>query len=208
MNKNVLSYLNKCEGWKTAAQELHWDSNSISQHELCDKISEAIAEQEDKIAEVEQSITGKLKRGTIKPESYKVETLKKFVQDILDETNAFLKQIEKEGDTYIGMKSDCESFLSDMQRNLYLVNFTIKEDKTRKLTKQIVRESIQKILSEYVGDVENIMAFDVFNENLNLGNHREREKVLISTLYDKNDNPIGRLNDFHFKYDPDTNDFI
>lgn len=241
LNKNVLSYLNKCEGWKTAAQELHWDSNSISQHELCDKISEAIAEQEDKIAEVEQSITGKLKRGTIKPEPYKVESLKKFVQDILDETNTFLKQIEKEGDAYIGMKSDCESFLSDMQRNLYLVNFTIKEDKTRKLTKQIVREAIEKFISEEerstpydlppgdqdvhypgdvnpdvldslqrgdFGDVENIMAFDVFTENLNLGNRREREQVLLSTLYDKNDNPIGRLNDFHFKYDPDANEFI
>lgn len=58
------------------------------------------------------------------------------------------------------------------------------------------------------GDIENIMTFDVFTENLNLNNHRDREKVLLSNLYDKNDKLVGRLNDFHFKYDPDTNEFI
>ena len=137
MNKKVLSFVNKLEGYKTAIKELHWDSDSLSQHELCDKIADSIAEFQDTISEVEQSITGKLATGNLKPVAYKVTSLKKFVEDVLDATNSFYKSIEDEGDTYTGMRSDCESFLSDMQRNLYLVNFTMKEDLKRRLANKI-----------------------------------------------------------------------
>ena len=137
MNKKVLSFVNKLEGYKTAIKELHWDSDSLSQHELCDDIAESIAEFQDTVSEVEQSITGKLATGKLKPEAYKVTTLKKFVEDVLDATNSFYKSIEDEGDTYTGMRSDCESFLSDMQRKLYLVNFTMKEDLKRSIRNKI-----------------------------------------------------------------------
>lgn len=137
MNKKVLSFVNKLEGYKTAIKELHWDADNMSQHELCDKIADSIAEFQDTVSEVEQSITGKLATGNLKPVSYKVTTLKKFVEDVLDAANSFYKSIENEGDTYTGMRSDCESFLSDMQRNLYLVNFTMKEDLKRRLADRI-----------------------------------------------------------------------
>lgn len=137
MNKKVLSFVNKLEGYKTAIKELHWDADNMSQHELCDKIADSIAEFQDTVSEVEQSITGKLATGNLKPVAYKVTSLKKFVEDVLDATNSFYKSIEDEGDTYTGMRSDCESFLSDMQRNLYLVNFTMKEDLKRRLTNRI-----------------------------------------------------------------------
>ncbi|MBO6252671.1 MAG: hypothetical protein J6O49_03330 [Bacteroidaceae bacterium] len=137
MNKKVLSFVNKLEGYKTAIKELHWDADNMSQHELCDKIADSIAEFQDTVSEVEQSITGKLAIGNLKPVSYKVTSLKKFVEDVLDVTNTFYKSLEYEGDTYTGMRSDCESFLSDMQRNLYLVNFTMKEDLKRRLANRI-----------------------------------------------------------------------
>jgi len=137
MNKKVLDFVNKLEGYKTAIKSLHWDSDSLSQHELCDKIADTIAEFQDTVSEVEQSITGNLDKGELKPEEYKVTTLKKFVEDVLDSANSFYKSIEDEGDTYTGMRSDCESFLSDMQRNLYLVNFTMKEDFKRRFSNRI-----------------------------------------------------------------------
>ena len=133
MNKKVLNFINKIEGWKTAIKSLHWDSDSLSQHKLCDDIADSIADFQDKVSEVEQSITGKLAKNKLKGEVYKVTNLRKFVEDVLDETNVFYKSLEDEGDTYTGMRSDCESFLSDMQRNLYLVNFTMKEDLKRRL---------------------------------------------------------------------------
>lgn len=137
MNTKVLSFVKKLEGYKTAIKALHWDSDSLSQHELCDKIADTISEFQDTISEVEQSITGKLDKKELEGEKYNVTTLKKFVEDVLDAANTFYKSIEDEGDTYTGMRSDCESFLSDMQRNLYLVNFTMKEDLKRRLANRI-----------------------------------------------------------------------
>ena len=137
MNSKVLSFVNKLEGYKTAIKELHWDADNMSQHELCDKIADGIAEFQDTVSEVEQSISGKLATGNLKPVSYKVTSLKKFVEDVLDATNTFYKSLEDEGDNYTGMRSDCESFLSEMQRNLYLVNFTMKEDLKRRLSNRI-----------------------------------------------------------------------
>lgn len=65
----------------------------------------------------------------------------------------------------------------------------------------------EKNISEGIdlGETENIMAYDVFTENLEWSN---RDSLLMSTLYDRNDRPVGRLNDLHFKYDAQTNDFI
>ena len=148
MNKKVLSFVNKLEGYKTAIKQLHWDAKNMSQHELCDDIADSIAEFQDTVSEVEQSITGKLKVNSLKPTEYKIKDLKSFVQDVLDETNTFYKEIKGMGDTYVGMASDCESFLSDMQRKLYLVNFTLKEELKERL-KERINESMPKNLSRH-----------------------------------------------------------
>ena len=150
MKKVILDYINKMEGWKTAIKSLHWDADNLSQHKLCDDIADRIAEFQDQVSEVEQSITGKLKVNSLKGITYKIKDLKTFVQDVLDETNVFYKKVKKFGDTYAGMASDCESFLSDMQRNLYLVNFTLKEDLKRRL-----RNKINESKKEYVIESKN-----------------------------------------------------
>lgn len=137
MDKTVLEFINNCEGWKTAIKMLHWDADNMSQHKLCDDIADRIADFQDQVSEVEQSINGKLPLNQLKPTTYKVSSLIKFVKDVIDETNVFMKKIDKKGDSYVGMKSDCESFISDMQRNLYLVDFTVKEDFKRRLKARI-----------------------------------------------------------------------
>ncbi len=148
MNKKVLSFVNKLEGYKTAIKQLHWNAKNMSQHELCDDIAESIAEFQDTVSEVEQSITGKLKINSLKPTEYKIKDLKSFVEDVLDATNSFYKEVKDMGDTYVGMASDCESFLSDMQRKLYLVNFTLKEELKNRL-KERINESMPKNLSRH-----------------------------------------------------------
>ena len=141
MKKNILDYICKCEGWKTSIKSLHWDSSNLPQHELCDKIADRIAEFQDQVAEVEQSITGRLPINKLKGVEYKVKDLRTFVQDVLDETNTFYKSLKN--DNYSGMRSDCESFLSDMQRFLYLVDFTLKEELRRSR-----REAMYKNIGE------------------------------------------------------------
>ena len=136
------------EGWKTAIKSLHWDSKNMSQHKLCDDIADRIADFQDQVSEVEQSISGKLPLNQLKGTTYNITNLKSFVTDVINDSTSFLKSMESEGDKYIGMRSDCESFLSDMQRNLYLVNFTLKEELKRKLAGSL-NESMPKSLERH-----------------------------------------------------------
>lgn len=128
MNKKILNYINLCEGWKVAIKSLHWDAKNMSQHELCDDIASEISDFEDLVSEVEQSISGKLPINSLKPKSYKIVSLKSFVEDVISSTQKFLKNLNGMGKKYVGIKSECETFIGVMQRKLYLVNFTLKEE--------------------------------------------------------------------------------
>ena len=153
MDKTILAFIEKLELYKTKIKALHWDSDNLSQHKLCDEIADSIAEFQDQVSEVEQSISGKLPKNQFKPgnqEYGEVGTLKEFVKSVIDNTNAFYKELQDKGDEYIGMRSDCESFLSDMQRKLYLVNFTMKEDMKRRIA-EMVNESRPKNLANVDG---------------------------------------------------------
>jgi len=137
MKKYILTYICDIEGWKTAIKQLHWDANSLSQHQLCDDIASTISDYQDKVSEVEQSISGKLPVNNLKGTPYKITNLKKFVEDVIKGTKEFYKKLQKEGDEYIGMRSDTEAVLSDLQRQLYLVDFTIKESLKQRLRNKI-----------------------------------------------------------------------
>ena len=144
MSENILAFINKLEGFKTAIKNIHWNSANLSQHKLCDDIASQLSDFQDQVAEVEQSINGNLPFNQLKPTEYKITNLVNFVNDVIAAANAFYKTLEDKGDDYIGMRSDVESFLSSMQRSLYLVKFTLKEQRLR----NIVSESIRKVLSE------------------------------------------------------------
>ena len=143
MNKTILKFLEKCEGWKVEIKMLHWASKNLSQHKLCDDIASAISDFEDLVSEVEQSISGKIKLNSLTPEKANETTLKAFVEDVITSSKKFLKQLEGMGVDYIGIKAECEAFIGTMQRNLYLVNFTLKEDLKRRL-KNKIEESYRK----------------------------------------------------------------
>ena len=172
MNKKVLDFLNKCESWKVEIKELHWASDNMSQHELCDTIASAISDFEDLVSEVEQSISGKIKLNTLKPDEAKETDLKAFVEDVISSSQGFLKELEKMGDKYIGIKSECESFIGVMQRNLYLVNFTLKEELKKRLRSQL-SESMPKNPMN-VGD----KGFDKF-----VGRRPKSIKARINQIY-------------------------
>jgi hypothetical protein len=144
MNKIVLEYINRCESWKTAIKSLHWASKNMSQHKLCDDIAEAISSFQDQVSEVEQGIHGKIGLNKLSPKKYTVVSLNKFVKDVIRVSMTFLKKMRKEGDEYIGMCSDIESFISVMQRQLYLVNFTVNEQRTKQIIGNVIREYIER----------------------------------------------------------------
>lgn len=155
MNKNILNYIEECEAWKVGIKNLHWSADNMSQHELCDDIADEISNFEDLVSEVEQSISGKIKLNGFTPKSYKITSLKSFVEDVISATQSFLKELEGMGEKYVGIKSECETFIGTMQRKLYLVNFTLKEELKNRLRDKI-NESRPKNLANSE-DIEKFM---------------------------------------------------
>lgn len=155
MNKNILNYIEECEGWKVGIKNLHWSADNMSQHELCDDIADEISNFEDLVSEIEQSISGKIKLNGFTPKSYKITSLKSFVEDVISASKSFLKKLEGMGEKYVGIKSECETFIGTMQRKLYLTNFTLKEELKKRLRDRI-NESRPKNLAN-IEDVEKFM---------------------------------------------------
>jgi hypothetical protein len=120
----------------------------MSQHELCDDIASEISDFEYLVSVVEQSISGKIKLNGFTPKTYKINSLKSFVEDVISASQSFRKELDKMGDKYIGIKSECESFIGVMQRKLYLVNFTMKEDLKRRI-KASINESMPKNIANH-----------------------------------------------------------
>jgi DNA-binding ferritin-like protein len=210
MKKFILDYITKCESWKTGIKQLHWSAKNLSQHKLCDDIADSIADIQDKVSEVEQSMSGKLPVNSLRPTAYKVTTLKNFINDVISGTNEFYSKLQKEGKEYIGMRSDIEAFLSSAQRFSYLVDFTIKEalkqrirsrinesnkltitdgKQKYKLTEGELRSGIQEALNNVLLGAENIDVATEFKHYLErLKGIREHTDSMLKLATQKGDN--------------------
>ena len=203
MRKTVFNFVCKLQGYKTSLQNIHWNADNMSQHKLCDDIMDRISDFEDQVSEVEQSISGNLKNNKLVGVQYKATTLKKFVEDVIKSTNEFYHKLENFGDNYIGMRSDCESFLSDMQRNLYLVNFTIKEDFKRQYKKKINEQrniqnnsftlsyaEFKSVVNEAVKNVANNINESFCESEVNGGQYHDKELNFTHFAVNKQTNLI------------------
>lgn len=170
MNKNILNYIEECEAWKVGIKNLHWSADNMSQHELCDDIADEISNFEDLVSEIEQSISGKIKLNGFTPKSYKITSLKSFVEDVIYSSKSFLKKLEGMGEKYVGIKSECETFIGTMQRKLYLVNFTLKEELKKRL-----RDRINESRPKNIANIEDVEKF--------MGRRPKTIKARINQIY-------------------------
>ena len=170
MNKNILNYIEECEGWKVGIKNLHWSADNMSQHELCDDIADEISNFEDLVSEIEQSISGKIKLNGFTPKSYKITSLKSFVEDVISASKLFLKKLDGMGEKYVGIKSECETFIGTMQRKLYLVNFTLKEEFKKRL-----RDRINESRPKNIANIEDVEKF--------MGRRPKTIKARINQIY-------------------------
>jgi hypothetical protein len=217
MKKYILSFICDLEGYKTAIKQLHWDANSLSQHQLCDDIATIISDYQDKVSEVEQSISGRLPINNLKGTPYKITNLKKFVEDVISGVNSFYSKLKKEGDKYIGMRSDTEAVLSDLQRQLYLVDFTVKESLKERLRNKINEDRVtitdgkhnysltENELREFVSEaVKNIKDKENMKKQIIKLTEGDLHKIIKESV-----NKIleGYTGDFGYTDDPNYNKF-
>jgi hypothetical protein len=137
MQKDIFDFICKIEGYKTALKNLHWDAINLSQHRLCDDIASDIADIQDTVSEIQQSIDGNLKINKLKGTPYKIKDLAKFIEDVISDTKNIYKSKAMNDDNHIGVKSEIEAFLAKMQKYIYLNKFCLNEDRKRALKNRI-----------------------------------------------------------------------
>jgi high-affinity Fe2+/Pb2+ permease len=145
MNKNVLNYLSRLEGFKLCCKNMHFSAKSMSEHKLFDDMFKLLCDKQDEIAEIEQGLHGQYNKKALKCYKYVTTSSKVFLQDVLSLTKSFYKIIKKEkGDDYIGMISVLEDFIAKLNKLPYLLSLCLKEDFKRQFKNKILEERQMK----------------------------------------------------------------
>lgn len=142
MKQSILAYINKLQSYKTAIKNLHWSSKNMSEHKLLDDIHDKVSSVQDKISEISQGIYGQIKINDLKPRRYNIVSSKKMLQDLLSDTKVFYATTR--GKDLIGVRSEIETFIGDLNQFIYLLNFCIKEDLKRRIQSQINESKLKK----------------------------------------------------------------
>lgn len=140
MKSNIMTMLNRLEGYKTNIKNLHWSADDMEEHKQLDELADIVSKYEDKLAEVAMGVYGKIKFGELKPIGSQNSEPGTLINDILDEVDRFLDTIESKKD--VGIRSETESFKADMEQQNTLFNFYIKEETIRRIVKDAIMEEI------------------------------------------------------------------
>jgi len=154
MESNIMNYINKIEGYKTAIKSMHWDASNMSEHKLWDDIADAVNDIQDNVSEMAQGIYGQISKNTLKPIQYNIGSKEKFLDDLLDSSKEFYKSLSDK-DEYIGIRSEMENFIGQVNKFKYLLKISLKEDFKRNFRKKLnERRNTIKLseseLSEYI----------------------------------------------------------
>lgn len=124
-----IDYLNILEGCKTRIKNLHWAAKKLpvnehkGAHEYLDAILDIVSDFQDTVAESAQGILGHMGMDDIQGVSYRVSTLAEFNQYITEKTLAFYKAIPQDT-IFVGIKSETETFIKDLNKYKYLFELT------------------------------------------------------------------------------------
>ena len=215
MKTNILNYINKLQGYKTAIKNLHWSSKHMSEHKLLDEIADSVANNQDEIAEMCQGLYGKIKINELKPKRYKITNSKKMLFDLLRDTKSFNSSIK--GRELTGVRSVVEAFIGEINKFVYLMEMCIKEDIKRNfksplnesnldINETLLRETIQKAIKNSLNEWED--PFDeVGLEDVPLWQAITvpYEELWDCSVYNQKDECVGTLHDLHFIYSPKKN---
>lgn len=150
MKKEHIEYINFIEGIKTTIKNTHWSSVNNSEHVRMDEFADIIAEYEDTIAEEFQGIEGQVDDNEVKPISYTYSNPKKLLNDVKEKTIELYKTLENDIE-YIGIRSEIESFIHEINKYKYLFKLALRaESKVFKLTENDIKDIITETVRNYI----------------------------------------------------------
>lgn len=118
--KPFLDFICKLEGWKTKCKNLHWAAPKKNVHVYLDEFLEVISDYQDTVAEgIMGVLSVHLGPSDVKGDPGSAQTAQQFVDEVKAGTLSFYKQIP-ENPLYAGLKSECETFIQNVNKYDYL----------------------------------------------------------------------------------------
>lgn len=118
MRKDLMDYICSLHGYLIRAKEIHWSTDSNAEHLLCDEVMDCVRDNEDELAESAMGLYGeKIKVGDLKPYLPNAEELKPMLKELLDETVAIKKRLNK--DEEAGLCNILDDIIAGAQKCMY-----------------------------------------------------------------------------------------
>lgn len=118
--KPFLDFICKLEGWKTKCKNLHWAAPKKNVHVYLDEFLEVISDYQDTVAEgIMGVLSVHLGPSDVKGDPGNAQNAQQFVDEVKAGTLNFYKQIP-ENPLYAGLKSECETFIQNVNKFDYL----------------------------------------------------------------------------------------
>jgi hypothetical protein len=118
MRKELMDYICSLHGYLIRLKEIHWSTDSNSEHLLCDEIMDMVRDCEDEFTESAMGLYDeKVKVGDLKPYLPNAESLKPMLKELVDETIAMEKSLNK--DTEAGLRSVLEEIICQANKFMY-----------------------------------------------------------------------------------------
>ena len=114
-----INFLNQLEGWKTKCKNLHWAAPKKNIHVYLDEFLDILSDYQDGLAEDYQGLLGHMQPNVIRGIESNTLNAIDFIKEVKKRTEEFYNKIP-EGNSYAGIKSECETFIHNILKYKYL----------------------------------------------------------------------------------------
>lgn len=114
-----INFLNQLEGWKTKCKNLHWAAPKKNIHVYLDEFLDILSDYQDGLAEEYQGLLGHMQPNVIRGIVSNTLNAIDFIKEVKERTEEFYNKIP-EGNSYAGIKSECETFIHNILKYKYL----------------------------------------------------------------------------------------
>lgn len=119
-----VQFINQLEGWKTKCKNLHWAAEKNNIHIRLDEFLKILSDYQDTVAEgIMGVLCTHLGPNDVKGDPGTITCPMEFICNVLDETLKFYQTIPDEP-LYAGLKSECETFIFNVNKYSYLFSLT------------------------------------------------------------------------------------
>ena len=118
-DNDTVAFICLLSGWYDKVPNLHWSAPGDNTHLRLDEVKDFLDETRDAIAEDYQGINGTFKPNEINAIPCDCLDANSFMKEIQVETLQYYDSIPEES-IYVGIKSECEVFIHNINKYIYL----------------------------------------------------------------------------------------